>query len=346
MRSTWVLARRDAQHLIVAHPVLAVGPRRVRRRDRGRGAHLPDSRLKAKVRGRERPHRADVDRVHRVRVVKLLARRRHRVVLDAPVRDGELAALGDLVGKAGAARAVDAALGVERHARAQLHALRLVHLAELKARALRPVLVGLDLERAVPGLVADRAVERVVGQQELQVVRLRLAHLVAGAVRLDDHPVGQVDRAARLQARQVLNFGLPVLVELHLAGLAVLLGHAHAHQALPAVGRDGHGGVVAEVRQLDALVQAKLQELLLALVLVGRSVDGDDRHVGVRRWAYCGAGGASSGARGSRRGAGWCGQSRETKAITAAPCRFVPKRRFPRRASHSPVPSGSKAISK
>ena len=88
----------------------------------------------------------------------------------------------------------------------------------------------------------------------------------------------EVDRTARLKLGEELNFRFALLVSRHLARLAVLLGHAHLHEALPAIGRDGHGGVITEMRQLNVLVQTKLQELLLTLVLVRRSVDGDGRH--------------------------------------------------------------------
>src|SRR5690606_14925450 len=75
--------------------------------------------------------------------------------------------------------------------------------------------------------------------------------------------------------------------DLDLPRRAVALRRAGLDEALPAVGRDGHRRVVAEVRDLDALVEAELEELRPRLELVGPAVDDDLRHRKVRN-SECG----------------------------------------------------------
>src|SRR5690606_15706991 len=129
---------------------------------RRRRTHLPDAGAEAPIDGGQRADRANVDDVHRIRLVERLSRRGNRVVLDAPIRDGELMAAGHLIREAGAACAVDASLRIQHDAGPEGDLLRLVDLAKLEARTFRAVFVGLDLQRAVAGLITDRTVERMV----------------------------------------------------------------------------------------------------------------------------------------------------------------------------------------
>ena len=99
-----------------------------------------------------------------------------------------------------------------------------------KRRLARAVGQRLVLQRALAALVADRAVERVVGQQELEHAVLGLLHLLRGGV--DDHALAGLDEAGRLQR------GAP---------RALHLDQAHAAHA------DGlHARVVAEARDVGA----------------------------------------------------------------------------------------------
>jgi hypothetical protein len=84
--------------------------------------------------------------------------------------------------EAGAARALDAALAVEQDQLADLDGLDEVALLLDEAGLARAVSQGLVLQRALAALVADRAVERVVGQQELEHAVLGLLHLLGVVV--------------------------------------------------------------------------------------------------------------------------------------------------------------------
>jgi hypothetical protein len=92
------------------------------------------------------------------------------------------------------------------------------------------------LEPALAGLVADRAVERVIDEEELHHRRPRRAHLLAG--RVDDHPLG--DRRVATD---------------HQLGLLFDLDQAHA-----AVARDGQPVVVAVVRDLATACLRRLKD--------------------------------------------------------------------------------------
>src|SRR3984885_13656003 len=87
--------------------------------------------------------------------------------LGAALGEDQLVVLGDLLAEAHAAVAEDAALAVDRDQRRQRQrllemALGLDHPATPEPPAERDV-----LERALAALVADRAVERMVDEQEL-----------------------------------------------------------------------------------------------------------------------------------------------------------------------------------
>ena len=105
-----------------------------------------------------------------MRDLHVLAAADHAELLDA----------GDLLAEAHAARAVDAARHVGGDQRTQVlvldHALALVEARDVAAEADRQV-----LQLALPALVADRAVERMVDQQELHGRALRADGLAASA---------------------------------------------------------------------------------------------------------------------------------------------------------------------
>ena len=87
---------------------------------------------------------------------------------------------GHLVGEAGAAAALDAALPVEQHQLGDGDRLLEVALLLDEPALARPVGQGLVLEGALAALVAHRAVERVVDEQELEHPVLGLLDLVRG----------------------------------------------------------------------------------------------------------------------------------------------------------------------
>ncbi len=119
-------------------------------------------------RGRERTDRTELDHVAR-------EVRRERVVGEgvdlrrvASADEVDERVAGHLLAEAGATVAEDAPLAVEQHERGDLDRLGEVALLLDEAALARTEAEGLVLERALAALVADRAVERVVDEEELE----------------------------------------------------------------------------------------------------------------------------------------------------------------------------------
>ena len=100
----------------------------------------------------------------------------------APSEEVDLGLAGDLVGEADAAAALDAALAVEQHQLGDGDGLGPVALLLEEPALARPVGEDLVLQRALAALVAHRAVERMVDEQELEHPVLGLLDLVRGRV--------------------------------------------------------------------------------------------------------------------------------------------------------------------
>src|SRR5206468_10952329 len=116
--------------------------------------------------------------------------------LTAAVDKSEHIVLGNFVAKSHATRAKNAAFIIERDPRAELHRLRLFDLVFEKARAARAVLNAELLELALAGLLADRAIERKIEQQEFHYPFA--AFLNHRRVRAHAHPFGDILRATDL----------------------------------------------------------------------------------------------------------------------------------------------------
>ena len=125
-----------------------------------------------------------------------MAVERADVGVRAALEEDKLVVLGDLLTEAHAAVAEDAALAVDGDRRRELQRLDEVALGLDEARAAAAPAERDVLQRALAALVADRAVERVVDEQELDDRFLRLGHPLGLGV--DDHPVLDRRRAARL----------------------------------------------------------------------------------------------------------------------------------------------------
>ena len=143
---------------------------------------------------------------------------------------------GDLVGEPGAAGALDAALAVQQHLARQRDRLGEGALRLDEPRLAPAVGHRLVLQRALAALVADRAVQRVVDEQQLHHAVLRLVGDRGGELGLDDHARHDRDGAGRLR------LGHP----------AAVAGVRDLHQALAAGGHRVEQRVVAEPRDLDA----------------------------------------------------------------------------------------------
>ena len=135
----------------------------------------PHAHLVVKVLAEERADRADVGGADRVVVGERLVGKDvdHRLV--AEIEDAELAGLGDLLTEAYAATAEDAAFLIEHDARTDVDTLEQLAARLLCARRAAAVLERVVLQVALTGLVADRAVERVVHEEQLEDALARLA---------------------------------------------------------------------------------------------------------------------------------------------------------------------------
>ncbi len=201
-------------------------------------AHMPQTlgmslisqglRLEAVDRRGQSPDRAQLDDVAReTTAVRLVLERRDHGGRPALAGD-ELLVLGDVLREARAAVAEDAALAVERDQRRDGERLLVGALVEVEARVARPVAVRQVLQRALAALVAHRAVEGVVEQDELEHRLLALGRVLGARVHL--HAVAGGHGAGGLQLRHALD-----------------LDEAHAARA----DRGPEPGLVAEDRDLD-----------------------------------------------------------------------------------------------
>ena len=172
-----VVAREAAHHLAAAvvdadrrtaRVVLGDG----RRRDEVEGA-----RAEAVLGRGERADRADLDRVAREVGLERLLLVDADLLQRSPLDQRDERVAGDLLGEAGAAGAEHAALAVEQDLGRDVDRLGVgaLHAAGRgEPRLAAAVGHRLVLQGALAALVADRAVERVVDQQELHDPLLRL----------------------------------------------------------------------------------------------------------------------------------------------------------------------------
>jgi hypothetical protein len=215
-------------HLLALDLDDQVGTGAVMRADALAARQLPGAGAVAEGLAGERADRADVDHVARQLAVDRAAQEGGDLAVLAAVLHAQFHHAGHLLAEAHAAGAVDAAAHLlHRDQRADV----LVEddaLFFLVAAGAAAVAHGQVLQLAFTALVADRAVQRVVDEQELHHRLLRLDGLVAlGA---HHHALGDRRGAGR-------------------HGLGRLLDVDQAHAA---VGRDAELLVVAEVRDVGA----------------------------------------------------------------------------------------------
>ena len=228
-----VLARGDAVDLVAAGPDGDVGAGAAVHVD-GRGfLEEPDAHLEAEVVGGQRADRADVGGVERVVGIQQAVRMDGERGVGAALGEAEHRIAGDFVHEADAAAAHDAALVVEPDARADIDVFRLFHLHVHEARNAAAVLDGLFLEAAFAGLVADRAIERVVDEEEFHHALAAFFDEFAGGA--DAHVFGNRVGAGDDRARHPADGFVAVFVPLRLLAGRGAGRHAHLHEAHPAV---------------------------------------------------------------------------------------------------------------
>ena len=243
-----VVARRDAHQPRALRPfrlgLQPGGGAATLRAQRARGVHgvrvVPRARPEPVLPGRDGADRADVHQVARQQRVDALLLERRDFGAVAAVDDADLRVAVDLAHEALAARAHDAAVAVQHQRRAEVdvgldaiaveRAPREVHAALGVAELVREV-----LQRALAALVAHRAVERVIDEQELEHAGPAFDRL--GIVGAHDHALGHRRRARRLQLRHLLDL----------------------HEADAARRVDAETGVVTVVGNLDSGLDGGLE---------------------------------------------------------------------------------------
>ncbi len=208
-----VVARLNALRLGLADGDGDVAADRTQAADSRHVGDLPRPPLEAVLRREQRADGAELRDVagERSRVRDILERRDHGH--GAAVGGDELAVLAHVRAEARAAVTEDAALAVERDRRRDRDRLLERLLLVLHPRVAGSVPEGQILQRALAALVAHRAVERMVDEDELERPVLAGRRLLGGARCLYDHAVGRLQGAARLELRHAFE-----LDEAHAAG--------------------------------------------------------------------------------------------------------------------------------
>ena len=160
---------------------------------------VPRSRVEAIGLGGQRADRADLHRVAREDRVEGLGRRGRHLDEVTATGKGDLGVTGHVGGEPRAARALDAPLAVQQNQRTDLDGLHEVTLLLDEARLSRAVRQRLVLQRALAALVTDRAVERVIREQEFENTILGLLDLFG--VSDDVHAVVDLQVTGGLQGR-------------------------------------------------------------------------------------------------------------------------------------------------
>ncbi|OIQ84063.1 hypothetical protein GALL_341100 [mine drainage metagenome] len=219
--------RHHAQHAVVLDLHDHIGAEAVVRADRGAALQFPTARGVAERLAGQRADRAQVDHVARQFRVHRAFEEAGDLRMLAAVGHAQLHDSGHFLAETHATGAMDAA-GHFLH-RDQRAGVLVEHdaLFFLVARGRRTVAHGQILQLAFAALVADRAVERMVDQQQLHHTLLRLARTLG--LRAHDHALRHRRGARRQRLGRLLD-----------------VDQAHA-----AVGGDRELGVIAEMRYVD-----------------------------------------------------------------------------------------------
>ena len=209
-----VVAGEDPLHLPLAGRRGDVAADRAEAADRWDVLDLPRPRLEAVLRRSQRADRAELDHVPGERRLVGAVLEGGDVGARAALARDQLTVLGDALGEPRAAVAEDAALAVERDRRRDRDRLLEGALGEAHARVPRAIPERQVLQWALAALVADRAVERMVDEDELERCVLCLGGQRRGRGRLHDHAVGGRQRARGLGLRRSGRH----LAEAHAAG--------------------------------------------------------------------------------------------------------------------------------
>ena len=238
-----VLARGDAVDFVAAGPDGDVGASAAVDIDARRFFEEPHAHLETEIIRCERADWADVGGVERVIRIEQTAGVDGEGRVGAALGETEDRIVGDLVHEADAAAAHDATLVIEADARADIDIFRLFHLHVDEARNAAAVADRVFLESAFAGLVADRAVKRVVDEEKFHHALSAFFHQFAGGA--DAHVfrdrVGAGDHRARHPADRLV----AVFIALRLLAGRRARWHAGLHKAHAAVAGCGEFRVIA-----------------------------------------------------------------------------------------------------
>ena len=176
----------------------------------------------------------------------------------AALGEAENRIAGDFIHEADAAAAHDAAFVVEANARADIDIFWLFHLHVDEARDAAAVADRVFLEAAFAGLVADRAIERVVDEKKLHHALAAFFHQLAGGA--DAHVFGDRVGAGDHRARHPADRLVAVFIALGFLAGRGARRHAGLHKAHAAVAGCGELRVIAVVGHDAADAAASLND--------------------------------------------------------------------------------------
>ena len=222
--------------------------------DRRGAGEIPDSGLETEVAFGQRTNGTDIHNVRGVTVVELASGVDPQLRVIPAIEDSELAGLRDLVGEAHAPGTEDATLLVQHHVRAQCDGLVLLDLLLPEPRVIKSEVQIEILQVALTGLIAYRAVERVIGQQEFEHRLPAVLGLLV--LRVYDHPFGHRCIACDLKLWNLFN----------------------VHETDAAVAGDRQCGVVAVTRNENPQLLSGLNDRCSVGNAYLAVVDGQLRH--------------------------------------------------------------------
>src|SRR5262245_7572860 len=197
---------------------------------------IPDPHFEAEVTVCQCAHRTDINDVSGKRIVENRVGEQGNGGMIAAIDHRKFVGSGNFLKKAHTARAFDAALAVKYNVRTENFAFAVVLLSFLEAARLTVMLHVIVLQPALPRLITDRTIQRMIYQKKLHHRFANRQHF--RALGQDRHPFRRLGVASDLELWHFLD-----------------LDKAHA-----AVAGDGKLGVIAIMRNFDAYIRRRLDD--------------------------------------------------------------------------------------
>jgi len=188
--------------------------------------------------------------------------------------------MGDFLAETDAARAENAALVIKRYPRAELYIFRLFDFVLQKTR-LRIAVVDTELlQTAFAGLIADRAIKRVIDEEKFHDPALTF--LYQRRVGANGHAFSYILCAANLGTRHPIDNRFAVLPELRLA-IGPEPWKSHFDQTHPAIAGRAELFVIAIPRHENANLLTRLNHTGALRKLVPDAIDLNVKH---QNWGF------------------------------------------------------------